>query len=54
MGTDYQHRFLNDGEGPVRPVSVSPFAIDTYPVTNADFSEFIAKTDYATDSERFG
>ena len=29
MGTDYPDAFPADGEGPVRPVSLSPFAIDT-------------------------
>ena len=26
-----------DGEGPVREVTVKPFAIDIFPVTNKDF-----------------
>jgi formylglycine-generating enzyme len=54
MGTDYRYKFPADGEEPVRPVSISPFKIDTYPVTNADFAEFVAGTGYVTESERFG
>jgi sulfatase modifying factor 1 len=51
MGTDYPDAFPNDGEGPVRPVTLSPFRIDTYPVTNRDFTAFIAATNYRTESE---
>jgi formylglycine-generating enzyme required for sulfatase activity len=54
MGTDYPRANPGDGEGPVRPVSLSPFAIDTFPVTNADFAEFVRATGYVTDSERYG
>lgn len=54
MGTDHPHDFPADGEGPVRPVILSPFAIDTFPVTNADFAAFVQATGYQTDAERFG
>jgi sulfatase modifying factor 1 len=54
MGTDYHRGFPADGEGPVRPVSLSPFEIDTHPVTNADFAVFIAATNYRTEAELFG
>jgi len=54
MGTDYAHANSADGEGPVRPVSLSPFAIDACPVTNADFAAFVRATGHVTDSERFG
>jgi sulfatase modifying factor 1 len=54
MGTDYERGFAADGEGPVRPVSVAAFAIDTYSVTNADFGEFIKATGYRTEAEVFG
>jgi sulfatase modifying factor 1 len=54
MGTDYAHGFPADGEGPVRPVALSSFDIDTYPVTNADFADFIAATNYRTEAELFG
>jgi formylglycine-generating enzyme required for sulfatase activity len=54
MGTGDPHGFPEDGEGPVRPVTLSPFAIDTFPVTNADFAAFVQATGYQTDAERFG
>lgn len=54
MGTDYERANRGDGEGPVRPVALSPFAIDVYPVTNADFAEFVRATAYVTESERYG
>jgi sulfatase modifying factor 1 len=53
MGTDYSHAFRADGEGPVRPVTLSPFSMDTYPVTNRDFAAFVDATGYRTESELF-
>ncbi|HZY62524.1 MAG TPA: formylglycine-generating enzyme family protein [Edaphobacter sp.] len=53
MGTNYRDAFSADGEGPVRPVTLSPFHIDTFPGTNRDFAAFIAATNYRTDSEQF-
>ena len=54
MGTDYAQAFPADGEGPVRSVTVSPFRIDTFPVTNKDFAAFIEDTGYKTESEIYG
>jgi formylglycine-generating enzyme required for sulfatase activity len=54
MGTDYSEAFLDDGEGPVRPIALDPFSIDCFPVTNERFAEFVAATGYRTDAERFG
>jgi formylglycine-generating enzyme required for sulfatase activity len=54
MGTDSVEGFPHDGEGPVREVSLSPFLIDKYPVTNELFANFIAATGYKTEAERFG
>jgi formylglycine-generating enzyme len=54
MGTDYAHGFPADGEGPVRAVSLSPFAIDIFPVTNAAFALFVDATNYRTEAEIFG
>src|SRR5579875_4048031 len=54
MGTDYPQGFPADGEGPVRRVTVSPFHVDRYPVTNTQFSRFIEATQYRTDAEQFG
>jgi formylglycine-generating enzyme len=54
MGTDYRAGFPLDGEGPVRPVVVSPFAIDSASVTNMQFARFVSATAYVTEAERFG
>jgi formylglycine-generating enzyme required for sulfatase activity len=54
MGTDDEEGFKEDGEGPVRKVFVSPFAIDRFAVTNAQFKEFVDDTQYKTDGEKFG
>ncbi|RXH57886.1 formylglycine-generating enzyme family protein [Granulicella sibirica] len=54
MGTDYKDAFSADGEGPIRPVKLDAYEIDTYPVTNRDFAAFIRDTGYKTEAERFG
>jgi sulfatase modifying factor 1 len=54
MGTEDKEGFLLDGEGPIREVSISPFYIDTTPVTNRMFKRFIEKTGYITESEKYG
>ncbi|WP_141881133.1 formylglycine-generating enzyme family protein [Homoserinimonas aerilata] len=41
-----------DDEGPVREVTVEPFAIDRAPVTNAQFALFIEDTAYVTVAEQ--
>ncbi|XP_028839785.1 inactive C-alpha-formylglycine-generating enzyme 2 [Denticeps clupeoides] len=43
-----------DGESPVRTVTVKPFKIDKYPVTNHDFREFVRAEKYRTEAETFG
>ncbi len=54
MGTDIAGGFPEDGEGPVRPVLLTAFALDCYPVTNDRFRGFIEATGYRTEAERFG
>lgn len=54
MGTDTAEGFPADGEGPVRAVTLTPFWIDRFPVTNAAFSKFIDATGYRTEAEIFG
>jgi sulfatase modifying factor 1 len=46
--------FPGDGEGPVREVTVSPFAIAAHAVTNEQFAAFVHATGYRTDAERTG
>lgn len=39
-------------EAPVHTATVAAFAIEKHPVTNAEFGEFVAATDYVTIAER--
>jgi sulfatase modifying factor 1 len=54
MGTEDRDGFPADGEGPVREIGVSSFAIDPYCVSNEQFGAFVDATGYRTDAERFG
>jgi len=54
MGTDSDVGFPQDGEGPVREVTVDPIYVDRFAVTNAEFLAFVRETGYTTDAERFG
>ncbi|HVX43450.1 MAG TPA: formylglycine-generating enzyme family protein [Mycobacteriales bacterium] len=54
MGTDDPTGFPDDGEGPVRNVTLRPFRIAPTTVTNAQFAAFVKATGYQTDAERFG
>src|ERR671933_1578366 len=54
MGTDDGQAFREDGEGPVRKVTLDPFFISPYATTNAEFSTFVEETGYKTEAERFG
>src|SRR5262249_51279796 len=53
MGTEDKEGFPADGEGPVREVALRPFYMDTHPVTNEQFREFIQATNYKTEAQRF-
>lgn len=53
MGSD-DKTFPDDHEGPIRPVTVAPFAIDRFAVSNQRFARFVAATGYRTEAERFG
>lgn len=54
MGGDDPDGFPADAEGPVREVTVAPFRIDAFAVTNARFGDFVTATGFVTDAERFG
>lgn len=54
MGAEDPDGFSADAEGPVREVTVPPFAIDPYCVTNEQFAEFVDATGYRTDAEWYG
>jgi len=54
MGTEDDEGFPQDGEGPIREVTVDPFYIDKTHVTNKEFSRFIRATGYTTEAEEYG
>ena len=53
MGSQDALAYPDDGEGPVRSVQLSPFAIDPHCVTNARFRVFAEATGHLTDAERY-
>ncbi|RLQ91220.1 formylglycine-generating enzyme family protein [Planomicrobium sp. Y74] len=54
MGTDDEEGFQADREGPVREQHSKPFLMDSYTVTNREFTQFVKETGYITEAERFG
>lgn len=54
MGTDDKEGFKEDGEGPVRKVTVGGFYMDKTAVTNRQFAAFMDDADYITEAEQFG
>ncbi|MFC9430503.1 formylglycine-generating enzyme family protein [Streptomyces sp. NPDC056987] len=54
MGSEDSDANPGDGEGPVREVTVEPFALDAHAVTNARFAAFVEATGHRSDAERFG
>jgi len=54
MGNDGPDAVPGDGEGPVRSVALSEFAIGATTVTNAEFADFVRATRYITEAERHG
>ena len=54
MGSDADEGEPGDGEGPSRLVTLAPFWMDKFAVSNARFAEFISATGYQTTAERAG
>lgn len=54
MGGQDADAFPADGEGPIRPVHVDAYRIDTKAVTTARFAAFVKGTGYVTDAEHVG
>lgn len=54
MGSESPEAFASDGEGPVRQVLLDPFYVSQFPVTNAQFAEFVSRTGYVTEAQRWG
>ncbi|UYV66254.1 SUMF1 [Cordylochernes scorpioides] len=53
MGTN-KPRFVADGEGPARNITLDSFYLDVTEVSNADFEIFVESTGYVTEAEKFG
>lgn len=53
MGSD-DVTYPEDREGPVRWVSVDPFAIDAHATSNARYATFVQVSGYRSDAERLG
>jgi sulfatase modifying factor 1 len=54
MGSVDRIGYQDDGEGPVRPITLDAFRIDRCAVTNRAFAAFVEDTGHVTDGERFG
>ena len=54
MGSEDADSRPDDGEGPVREVTVAGFRIDRTTVTNAQFAAFVDATGHKTQAESFG
>jgi len=54
MGSEHEEARVSDGEGPVREVTVKPFLVERFPVTNAEFKRFVEGAGYKTEAEKFG
>jgi sulfatase modifying factor 1 len=54
MGTDARYGYPQDGEGPAHEVTLSPFSISKYAVTNRAFGVFVEATGHRTEAEVFG
>ncbi len=54
MGSEDADINREDGEAPIRPITVAPFMIATTAVSNDQFAQFITATGYATEAERYG
>jgi formylglycine-generating enzyme len=54
MGANDMDGFPADGEGPVREVELSAFAIEPVAVSNRRFAEFVDDTGHVTDGEHYG
>ena len=54
MGSEDADARPDDGEGPVREVTIDRFRIDATTVTNRRFAEFVNATGYRTEAEAFG
>ena len=54
MGSVDDLSYPGDGEGPLREIELTAFAIDACAVSNAVFADFVDSTGYRTESELIG
>jgi formylglycine-generating enzyme required for sulfatase activity len=54
MGDSSAWAYPGDGEGPVHEVTVRPFAIDRFAVSNDRYAEFVEATGHRTEAEVYG
>jgi formylglycine-generating enzyme required for sulfatase activity len=54
IGSDDRWSYPEDGEGPVRKITVESFWIDQEAVSNASFAKFAMANHYVTEAEQFG
>ncbi|MQA75509.1 MAG: SUMF1/EgtB/PvdO family nonheme iron enzyme [Solirubrobacterales bacterium] len=54
FGSEDEHAYPDDGEGPVRRVTVEPLRIGCEAVSNTGFAAFVDASGYVTDAERLG
>lgn len=54
VGSEDEHAYPADGEGPVRRVHLDRFWISRTAVSNSDFATFVDATGYHTEAERYG
>lgn len=54
MGTDDDIGYPEDGEGPVREVTLDPILVDRHAVSVADFARFVKDTEYVTEAQQYG
>ena len=52
MGSADAAGFAQDGEGPVREVTMRGFEVAAHAVTNAQFADFVAATGFVSEAER--
>lgn len=54
MGTDDDALIEGDGESPSRFVTLDPFSIDKFEVSNGEFAEFVKATGFISEAHKFG
>lgn len=54
MGDHHQEGYPADGETPLHQVTLAGFRMQTTPVTNTQFHQFVEATGYRTTAEEFG